>query len=137
MTSRRRRMNAAGLRKQASKVLKFSIVLPLFMTIMFPLVYGFSMHSPSPHGLKVAVIGSDQKTEQLASKLNATSGGAYEVSAVGSTDEAKDKIESLEIRAAWDPQTNTEYVATMGASTAAQFAEEYFEKAAQIGRAHV
>ncbi|MFI8597532.1 hypothetical protein GMA10_04720 [Kocuria koreensis] len=130
MTSRRRRMNAAGLRKQASKVLKFSIVLPLFMTIMFPLVYGFSMHSPSPHGLKVAVIGSDQKTEQLASKLNATSGGAYEVSAVGSTDEAKDKIESLEIRAAWDPQTNTEYVATMGASTAAQFAEAYFEKAA-------
>ncbi|WP_129661196.1 ABC transporter permease [Rothia uropygialis] len=130
MTSRRRRLNAGGLRKGASKVLKFSIVLPLFMTIMFPLVYGFSMHSPSPHGLKVAVIGSDAKTEQMATKLNATAGASYEVSAVASVDEAKDQIESLQIRAAWDPQTNTEYVATMGASTAAQFAEAYFTKAA-------
>lgn len=130
MTSRRKRLKTGGLRKQASKVLKFSIVLPLFMTIMFPLVYGFSMHSPSPHGLKVAVIGSGQQTEQLATRLDTTAGDAYEVSAVGSVDEAKDQIESLDIRAAWDPQTNTEYVATMGATTAAQYSEAYFTKAA-------
>lgn len=124
------RFNASGIKSGASKVLKFSIVLPMFLTIMFPLIYGFSMHSPEPHGMKIGIVGSDTQTQQLATKLDAKAGEAYDVQAVGSVDDAKHEIESLNIRAAWDPKTNTEYVATMGSTSASQFAEGYLDKVA-------
>ena len=110
--SRSPRISASGIKSGASKVLKFSIVLPMFLTIMFPLIYGFSMHSPQPHGMKIGIVGSDAQTQHLATKLDAQAGDAYDVTAVGSVDDAKHAIKSLDIRAAWDPKTNTEYVAT-------------------------
>ncbi|MCT1368422.1 ABC transporter permease [uncultured Kocuria sp.] len=128
--SRSPRISASGIKSGASKVLKFSIVLPMFLTIMFPLIYGFSMHSPQPHGMKIAIVGSDAQTQHLATKLDAQAGDAYDVTAVGSVDDAKHAIKSLDIRAAWDPKTNTEYVATMGSTSAAQFAEGYLDKVA-------
>lgn len=124
------RLSTGTLKRQAGRILKFSIVLPLFMTVMFPLIYGFSMHAPTPHHLKVAVVAQDASAEHLVDRLDAAAGDSYDVSAVDSAEEAKRQIEALQVRAAWDPQTNTEYVASMGSTSATQFAESYIAKIA-------
>ncbi|MBE8528161.1 hypothetical protein ILP97_63735, partial [Amycolatopsis sp. H6(2020)] len=130
------RLSTGRIKREAGRILKFSIVLPLFMTVMFPLIYGFSMHAPTPHHLKVAVVAQDADAE----RLDAAAGDSYDVSAVDSAEEAKRQIEALQIRAAWDPQTNTEYVASMGSTSATEFAEAYIAKIApkvlvQLGKA--
>lgn len=118
------------LKRRASGLLRFSIVLPLFLTVMFPLVYGFSMHAPNPHHLKVAVVAADAQGRALAQPLDSQSGGEYDVQAVSSVEQAEQRIRSLDVRAAWDPTTNTVYVASMGSTSATQFAEGYFKKVA-------
>ena len=124
------RLSTGTLKRQAGRILKFSIVLPLFMTVMFPLVYGFSMHAPSPHHLKIAVVAPDETAQHLVDRLDAAAGDSYDVSAVASDDEARRQIEALQVRAAWDPHTNTEYVASMGSTSATQFAESYIAEIA-------
>lgn len=118
------------LRKRAAGMLKFSIVLPLFLTIMFPLVYGFSMHSPQPHHLKVAVVGDSAQSRALAMRMDAQAGDSFEVSSVPTPQEAQREILDLDVRAAWDPESNTVWVASMGSTSATQFAKAYFMKAA-------
>lgn len=103
------------------------MVMPLFLMTVLPLLYTWGLHSPSPHDMDVRIIGTSQQAEQMAQQLQAQVGSSFAVGVVPDVDAAKAALSGLETRGAYDPATNTVYVASTGNLAATQAAEGLFE----------
>lgn len=88
------------------------LALPLFFLIALPALFVGLMHSPTPHSMDVAVIGSQQSAGALIDSLKTQAGDAFEFSRASTVADAKEQVKQLDIRGAYDPATGTIYVAS-------------------------
>lgn len=81
--------------------LKFSLLLPLFFMLAFPLCFVWAMHNPVPHDVPVTVVGasSEQFIDQVGPKLE----GKIDFSASDSKHDALAALEDQKTRAVYEP----------------------------------
>lgn len=109
------------------KMLLGALVMPLFMMIVLPLLYSWGFHSPTPHHMRVQIIGTSPQTTALAAGLELKAGSSFDVTTAPDADAARAAILRLDSRGAYDPATNTAYVASAGNLAATQVAETLFQ----------
>ncbi|WP_159085888.1 hypothetical protein [Aeromicrobium chenweiae] len=76
------------------------LLVPLFLGTGMALAYLGGFHQPSPHGVRVDVVGTTNGAKVLAQSLQEEVGDALDVRTVATADEARDRIEHREIAAA-------------------------------------
>jgi len=113
------------------KMLLGAMIFPLFMMFVMPLLYSWGLHSPSPHDMKVAVIGEGAQSQQLANALTTSADGKFIVSTVSSQEAAAEQIEKLNLRGAWDPSTGNLLIANAGGMAASNAAQGFLSAVAQ------
>lgn len=96
--------------------------MPLLLMILLPLLYTWGLHSPSPRHMDVSIVGSSQETTQMASAMQAKVGSSFDFGVVPDVEAGKAAVMDLETRGAYDPATNTVYVASVGNLAAKQAA---------------
>lgn len=106
------------------------LALPLFMMILLPALFIGLLHSPTPHDMKVAVIGSHSAVSTIVSQLDESTGSSFDVTRVKSVSVAKHELRQQNIRAAYDPATGDLYTAGAGSIQAKAAATALFEKVA-------
>lgn len=116
--------------KKTQKKLLGALAFPIFMMLVMPLLYSWGLHSPSPHDMKVTVIGTSSSISQTAAALDTQADGKFRVDTVADDAAARDRVMNLETRAAWNPETGTLYVASAGNALATQAAQGFFEQVA-------
>lgn len=115
-----------GRQLRRRRTLLSGMLLPLFFLIGLPLAYVGLMHSPTPNGMEISVVGSSSAAEEFVTTAQSGSPhGEFDINQVDSVDEAKDRIMHLDSRAAYDPATGTLYVASAGNATATGAAEAF------------
>lgn len=107
------------------------MVMPLFLMTVLPLLYTWGLHAPSPHDMDVRIIGTSQQAGQMASQVQAQVGTSFDVGVVPDVEAAKGALEQLETRGAYDPATNTVYIASTGNLAATQAAQTFFGSIAE------
>lgn len=116
------------------RMLTAGLALPLFLMIILPLLMTGMTSDLKPHGMDVAVIGSEQAAGEMTDQLQTSAAGSYDVSRVDTVDEAKDMLQHQDLRGAYDPATNTLYQAGAAGMQPTQAATMFFTKiAAQQG----
>lgn len=86
--------------------------------ILFCFCYVFAFHSPSPHNVPVAVVGSSQAAADFASELETGSKGVLAVTLEPSLESAQTDVSSGEIAAAYIPAASASAPAGRGTPTA-------------------
>lgn len=115
-----------GRQLRRRRVLLSGMLLPLFFMIGLPLAYVGLMHTPTPNGMEISVIGSSSAAEKfIGIAESGSTGDEFDIREVDSVDHAKDRIMHLDARAAYDPDTGTLYVASASNNTATTAAESY------------
>ena len=123
--------DTAASTSRAKKIFIGALAFPLFMMLAMPLLYSWGLHSPTPHDMKVAVIGSTAQTQQLAGALDTKADDKFEVSTVTDPASAVSAIKNLELRGAWDPATGNVYVASAGGVAASTAADSFLSAVAE------
>ena len=102
-------------KRPPEKVMMYAgLLMPLFMMILLPLLYTWGLHSPSPQHMSVAIVGASEETSGLANGTQAKVGSSFDIGVIPDVESARAAVAELEIRAAYDPSTNTVYVASLG-----------------------
>lgn len=109
---KRRRLVAGGL------------LLPTFFMVVMPALFLGIFHSPSPHEMKVAVIGSASATAETRERLATALGDKVELSSLPTARAAQDALREQEVRAAFNPATGDIYIASAGGKQSAVVAEQ-------------
>ncbi|MER8186150.1 hypothetical protein [Kitasatospora sp. NPDC094015] len=104
------------------------LLTPLLMCLGMALAYQGAFHQPTPHHLRVAVVGTTPQAHQLARTLQAKAGDALEVSTLPDRPAAEQRLHDRTLVAAFTPdQARPELlVATAGSDTDAVAAEKVF-----------
>ena len=120
--------------EQARRELRIAVLtllLPLYIAVAFAANYIGALHKPTPHGVKVALVGPPATTAPLAHELVVTSKGGIEVSQLASVTEAKRLVGDRDLAGAYEPGVHpTVVVASAGSPSLATFVEGAFRKAA-------
>ncbi|WP_185091070.1 DUF3533 domain-containing protein [Gordonia oryzae] len=117
--------------RSPKKVFLGALIFPIFMMVVMPLLYSWGLHSPTPHDMKVAIIGDTSTSQQVASAITTQSDGSFAVSTVADPGAARAAIDNLAIRGAWNPATNDIYVASAGGPIASNTAESFLSAVAK------
>ncbi len=83
------------------------LLIPLFLGTGMALAYLGGFHQPSPHDVRVDVVGSSAEAQVLAQSLQEGVGDALDVRTVANAEDARDRIEHREIAAALVPGDET------------------------------
>lgn len=118
-------------RKPNKKLFLAGMIFPLFMMVAMPLLYSWGLHSPSPHDMNVAVIGDTSQSQQLAGALDTKADGKFSVTTVADTNAAREALERLEIRGAWNPANGDVYIASSGSAIAGSTARAFLTSVAE------
>ncbi len=70
------------------------IAMPLFFLVTFSLTYVSAMHAPTPHDLALTLAGPDTVTAQVATQIEDTAEGAFEITRTPSLEEGADRVKS-------------------------------------------
>lgn len=89
-----------------------SILLPLTILIMLPILFIGLMHQPGPRDMKVGIIGSEDQVSELMDQTEQATKGQFELVRFDHAEEAESRIEDREIRAAVDPISGDLYHAS-------------------------
>ncbi|WP_313503316.1 hypothetical protein [Corynebacterium variabile] len=108
------------------RMLTAGLSLPLFLMILLPLLMTGMTSDLKPHGMDVAVIGSEQVAGEMTEQLQTSAAGSYDVSRVDTVDEATDMLQQQDLRGAYDPTTNTMYQAGAAGVQPTQAATAFF-----------
>jgi hypothetical protein len=122
---------------QRRRLITGVLTLPVFFLVFLPAVFLGAFHSPTPHEMKVAVIGDSAAANTAAGQLAVTAGDALQVSRVPNADTAITQVRDLDVRAAYDPVTADLYVASAGGMQATTAAETIFSQVASASGATV
>ncbi|WP_215909837.1 ABC-2 transporter permease [Streptacidiphilus fuscans] len=111
------------------------LLLPLLMCLGMGLAYESAFHAPSPHHMKVAVIGATPQADVLAQTIKDQAGDALDVTTLPSADAAKAQIMNRSLVAAYQPGAGTPqlYVATANSGTDVEVATKIFTTVAATG----
>ncbi|MEY9845254.1 hypothetical protein ABH940_002324 [Streptacidiphilus sp. BW17] len=113
------------------------LLLPLLMCLGMGLAYESAFHAPSPHHMKVAVIGTTPQADVLAQTIKDQAGDALDVTTLPSTDAAKAQIMNRSLVAAYQPSATGSaspqlYVATANSGTDVEVATKIFTTVASL-----
>jgi hypothetical protein len=113
------------------------LIMPLLMCVGMGFAYLGAFHSPEPHELKVAVVGSGPQAQVLAQTLKDKAGDALDVQTIPSRDAAVNALRHQDIYGAYVPaQGDPELIVASAASdTTATAVESVFTKAASAQHA--
>lgn len=112
------------------KFLLPALLFPLFLAFAYPASFLASFSGPSPHHMEIAVVAdssdpdSAAKAEEIVQGLKIQAGSAVDATTVTSAADARDQVENLEVRAAYDPATGNAYVASAGSVSATSLGAE-------------
>jgi hypothetical protein len=87
----------------AVQMIGLQLWLPVMFVVAFVLCYVLAFHHPAPKDMPVAVIGSEQQMGPLAEQLEASSGGAFEVSVVPDLASVEADIRDGDLAGAFTP----------------------------------
>ncbi|WP_042370397.1 membrane protein [Streptacidiphilus neutrinimicus] len=110
------------------------LLLPLLMCIGMGLAYESAFHAPSPHHMKVAVVGSGPQADVLAQTLKDKAGDALDVTTLPSADAARAQIMDRTLVAAYTPSATAPslMVATANSATDVEVAQKIFTQVAGL-----
>ncbi|GAB2691029.1 hypothetical protein [Kitasatospora kifunensis] len=106
------------------------LLTPLLMCLGMALAYQGAFHQPTPHHLKVAVVGQSPQALGLAQGLQAKAGSALDVSTVPSRAAAEQQLRDRDLVGAFLPDQRSPelLVATASSNTSATAAEQVFQQ---------
>ncbi|MEY9878363.1 hypothetical protein ABH931_007890 [Streptacidiphilus sp. MAP12-33] len=115
------------------------LLLPLLMCLGMGLAYESAFHAPSPHHMKVAVVGSGPQVDVLAQTLKDKAGDALEVTTLPTADAARAQIMDRTLVAAYTPSPTQPslMVATASSATDVEVAQKVFTQVAALQHAPV
>ncbi|MGW6770200.1 ABC transporter permease [Streptomyces sp. NPDC055037] len=102
---------------------------PVFFVIGFMLCYLAPFHSPQPHDVPVAVVGSH--ASELRAALDHAQPGGFDISAVPDREAARQAVSENRVVAAYDPAHQELFTAKAAGSGLATVTEETFTGVAQ------
>ncbi|GAA1945585.1 hypothetical protein [Kitasatospora viridis] len=112
--------------------LALHLLTPLLMCLGMALAYQGAFHQPTPHHLKVAVVGEGPQVRALADGIQGRAGSALDVSVVADRAAAAHQVEQRSLVGAFvpDPRSPELLVATASSATSATAAEQAFGQVA-------
>jgi hypothetical protein len=106
--------NAAQVDQRAQTRLGLgAMVIPLFFAVGFAACIIGSYHKPHPNDIEVAVVGPPAETAPLAARLQEGAGSTFDISQVGTVDDAKHDVRHRDLNAAFVPTADPEQPATV------------------------
>lgn len=110
------------------------LLTPLLMCLGMALAYQGAFHQPTPHHLKVAVVGRSPQALALAQGIQAKAGPALEVSTLPSQAAAEQQLRDRALVGAFLPDAKDPrlLVASANSDTSATAAEQVFRQVAAV-----
>lgn len=120
-----------GLDRRRVVVVFSALVIPLLMAAALSGSYLKALHHPTPHGMKVEIIGTTPQAQKVAVGLSVQTAHRFDVTTVATPADAQHDIRSLEVRGAYNPATAELWTATAGSPLATQTITQLFTSVAQ------
>jgi hypothetical protein len=115
------------------RVALMTLVLPLYISVGFAASYIGALHSPTPHHVKVAIVGARSATTPLAHALSVKSRGGLNVSQLTTAAQAQRLVADRKLAGAYvSGQHPTAIVATAASPSLASFVEATFRQVAAV-----
>jgi hypothetical protein len=113
------------------RVALMTLMLPLYVSVGFAANYIGALHSPKPHGVKVAIVGTPAATAPLAHTLSVKARGALAVSQLTTVARARQLVADRRLAGGYVPgQHPTAIVASAASASLATFVEATFREVA-------
>lgn len=117
-------------------LIRYSLVMPLFFMVMFPLCYITALHQPSLHDFPVAVVGQHGAAEAFIDEISPKLGDKFDLVTASGAAEARHMMAEQAVKAAYIPAAHPGGQATLllaGAfgRIATQLVPAYFSPVAQ------
>ena len=110
-----------------------TLLLPLYIAVVFAANYFGALHAPKPHGVKVAIVGAPSSTSRIAHQLSTRPRGGFAVSRLISIGQARELVGARKLAGAYVPgqrPTPVIVVATAASGSLASFVEATFREVA-------
>jgi hypothetical protein len=123
-------------RSTESKELRLALLtllLPLYVAVVFGANYFGALHAARPHGVKVAIVGTPSSTSPIAHELSTRPRGGFDVSRLSSIGQARDLVGARKLAGAYVPGQRPApaiVVATAASPSLATFVEATFREVA-------
>jgi hypothetical protein len=115
-----------------------SILLFRFLfAIALPLIFELAFHSPQPHQVPIAVVGSASQAETMSMELHAVNSGGFRVEQVRSRTAAVSAVRDRDVAAAYletSPSHPVLYVAKAASAISASYLQGVFTQLALDAR---
>jgi hypothetical protein len=108
-----------------------TLLLPLYIAVVFAANYFGALHAPKPHDVKVAIVGAPSRTSRIAHQLSTRPRGGFDVSRLTSIGQARELVGARELAGAYVPghrPTPVIVVATAASASLATFVEATFRE---------
>jgi hypothetical protein len=123
----------AKQRPSELRVALLTLVLPLYVSVGFAANYIGALHSPSPHDVKVAVVGAPAAAAPLAHALTVKARGGLNVSQLSTVAQARRLVADRKLAGGYVPgQHPTAIVASAASPSLANFVEATFREIAAM-----
>lgn len=113
------------------RMISVAMMMPLFIIMIMPLLMTGMTTDIAPRDMQVAIIGTGDDIESTAQDLDEQSDGAFEVSVISSTDEARTQVLEKDVRAAFDPSDGTLYLAGVNGAQVTSAVTGFFSTVAE------
>jgi hypothetical protein len=110
-----------------------TLLLPLYIAVMFAANYFGALHAPKPHGVRVAIVGAPSRSAPLVHHLSITAKGGLAVSQLASIRQARTLVGERNLAGAYvsvPRRAPSVIVATAASPSLANFVEATFRKVA-------
>ena len=115
------------------RLASLTLLLPLYIAVVFAANYFGALHAPKPHGVKVAIVGAPSSTSRIAHQLSTRPQGGFDVSLLTSIGQARELVGARKLAGAYMPgqrPTPVIVVATAASASLATFVEATFRELA-------
>jgi hypothetical protein len=124
---------AASNRPPELRLALLTLLLPLYISVVFAANYFGALHAPKPHGVKVAIVGAPSRTAPLSHQLSIRPGGGFAVSQLASIPLARKLVGERKLAGAYlagPRRAPVLIVATAASPSLANFVEITFRNVA-------
>lgn len=109
-----------------------SMIFPVFFVIMFALCYISAFHDPTPHNVRLALVGPEQQTSVIAGQIAQSSPGAFEITATADRAAALEDLGAQRVAGVIElGPTVTAHIASGGGIMVAQTVEQVAQPLAE------
>jgi hypothetical protein len=116
---------------KARRMLTVTLLFPLFVATIMPLLMTGIMAGVSPRHMDVAVVGTGSEVSDLTDQLDQQAGNKFDVTRYANLDDAEDKIAHQDLRAAYVPENGKMYIAGADGVRITQAVTAFFTPVAQ------